>query len=207
MMPDTSTAPGTNQEAGTPVATPPKRTSGHRHTDVRDAVAEMAARAQEISQEAGSRIAQAMKDVISAGAGLAVFAVESARDLVQYMVRRGQMTQEEADKLMREVEAAGGKRAAPRPASRPSASTTAPSAPAAPVRPSAPAAAANGGKEKARAARNGARTPASAAAKRASKSGSSTSSSKRTSPAAKRSATRSGGSRATGKAPSRKKKR
>jgi polyhydroxyalkanoate synthesis regulator phasin len=73
-------------------------------------VAEMAARAQEISQEAGSKVAQAMKDVINAAAGLAGFAVESARDLVQYMVRRGQMTQEEADKLIREAEEAQSKR-------------------------------------------------------------------------------------------------
>lgn len=45
-----------------------------------------------------------MKDVINAAAGLTAFALESARELVQYMVRRGQMTQDEADKLMRDVE-------------------------------------------------------------------------------------------------------
>ncbi len=89
---------------------PPKRPPGHRSTDVRDTVAEMAARAQEISQEAGSKVSQAMKDVISAAAGLAGFAVESARDLVQYMVRRGQMTQEEADRLLRDAEEAASKR-------------------------------------------------------------------------------------------------
>ena len=77
---------------------------------MRDTVAEMAARAQEISQEAGSKMASAMKDVINAAAGLAGFAVESARDLVQFMVRRGQMTQEEADRLLREAEAAYAKR-------------------------------------------------------------------------------------------------
>jgi hypothetical protein len=76
----------------------------------------MAARAQEISQEAGSRMAAAMKDVINAAAGIADFAVESARDLAQYMVRRGQMTQEEADKLIREAEAAqAGRPARPKP--------------------------------------------------------------------------------------------
>src|SRR5665811_1727511 len=93
-----------------PVA--PRRPPGHRSTDVRDTVAEMAARAQEISQEAGSKVAAAMKDVIGAAAGLAGFAIESARDLVQYMVRRGQMTQEEADKLIREAEEAHGKKPA-----------------------------------------------------------------------------------------------
>ena len=91
----------------------PRRPPGHRSTDVRDTVAEMAARAQEISQEAGSKVAAAMKDVIGAAAGLAGFAIESARDLVQYMVRRGQMTQEEADKLMREAEEAYAKRPKP----------------------------------------------------------------------------------------------
>ncbi|HVT40459.1 MAG TPA: hypothetical protein VHE78_15555 [Gemmatimonadaceae bacterium] len=64
----------------------------------------MAAKAQEISMEAGSKMAAAMKDVINAAAGLTSFAIESSRDLVQYMVRRGQMTQEEADKLIREAE-------------------------------------------------------------------------------------------------------
>jgi hypothetical protein len=96
---------------GTPPApVPPKRSPGHRGADVRDTVAEMAAKAQEISLEAGSKMAAAMKDVISAAAGLSGFAIESARDLVQYMVRRGQMTQDEADKLIREAEEADGKR-------------------------------------------------------------------------------------------------
>jgi polyhydroxyalkanoate synthesis regulator phasin len=79
---------------------------------MRDTVAEMAERAQVISQEAGSKVAAAMKDVISAAAGIAGFAIESARDLVQYMVKRGQMTPEEADKLIREAEAAHEKRPA-----------------------------------------------------------------------------------------------
>jgi polyhydroxyalkanoate synthesis regulator phasin len=83
---------------------------GQRSSDARDAMAEMAERAQLISQEAGTKIAAAMKDVIGAAAGIAGFAVESARDLVQYMVRRGQMTQDEADRLIKEAEDAHGKR-------------------------------------------------------------------------------------------------
>jgi len=83
----------------------------------------MAARAHEISLEAGSKMAAAMKDVINAAAGLTGFAVESARDLVQYMVRRGQMTQDEADKLIREAEEAHGKR---NPGGTPPKSTAAP---------------------------------------------------------------------------------
>lgn len=89
-----------------------------RKPDNRDAMAEMAERAQMISQEAGTKITAAMKDVIAAAAGLAGFAVESARDLVQYMVRRGQISQDEADKLIREAEDSHGRRA-PRAAKQP----------------------------------------------------------------------------------------
>lgn len=98
--------------------TPPRRSPGHRGQDVRDTVAEMAAKAHEISLEAGSKMSGAMKNLIHAAAGITGFAVESARDIVQYMVRRGQMTQDEADRLLRDVEEAQGKRppAAPKPA-------------------------------------------------------------------------------------------
>jgi len=105
--------PQSNEGAPAPAATPepaPKRPPGHRGADMRDTVAELAERAQLISQEAGTKVAAAMKDVISAAAGIAGFAIESARDLVQYMVKRGQMTPEEGDKLMRDVEAAHDKR-------------------------------------------------------------------------------------------------
>jgi hypothetical protein len=108
---DAAKTPSPTPAAGTPVTPPPRRGPGHRGQDVRDAVAEMAARAHEISLEAGSKMASAMKDVINAAAGLTAFALESARELVQYMVRRGQMTQDEADKLLRDVESAHGKTA------------------------------------------------------------------------------------------------
>ena len=100
--------PASPQEA----SPPPARRPGHRPMDMRDTVAEMAERAQIISQEAGTKVAAAMRDVISAAAGITGFAIESARDLTQYMVRRGQMTPEEADKLIREAEAAHDKRPA-----------------------------------------------------------------------------------------------
>lgn len=124
----------TAETAAAPPTQPPRRTPGHRATDARDTVAEMALRAQEISQEAGSKIAQAMKDVINAAAGIATFAVESARDVVQYMVRRGQMTQEEADRIIREAEEAHARR---KPAGKPAAApvAAAPSAVSAPSRP------------------------------------------------------------------------
>jgi polyhydroxyalkanoate synthesis regulator phasin len=103
------TTPPSSDESPSPPP-PPRRSPGHRGQDVRDTVAELAARAHEISLEAGSKMAGALKDVINAAAGITSFAIESARDLVQYMVRRGQMTQEEADKLIREAEAANQKR-------------------------------------------------------------------------------------------------
>ncbi|MFN9215907.1 MAG: hypothetical protein ACK6DK_15260 [Gemmatimonadota bacterium] len=97
----------------TPPAAPaggPRRGPGHRGMDVRDAVAEMAARAQEISIEAGSKMTGALRDVIHAAAGLSNFALESARDLTSFFVKRGQMTQDDADKLLREAEEAAGKK-------------------------------------------------------------------------------------------------
>lgn len=96
---------------GAPATPPaPRRGPGHRGADVRDTVAEMTEKAQQLSLEAGSKVAAAMKEVIHAAAGLTGFAMESARDLVQYMVRRGQMRPEEAEKLLREVEEAQSKR-------------------------------------------------------------------------------------------------
>jgi polyhydroxyalkanoate synthesis regulator phasin len=131
-MPDTPkpavATPATPAPAvGTPPV-PPKRSPGHRGADVKDTVAEMAAKAHEISLEAGSKMAAAMKDVVGAAAGLTGLVLESARDLLQYMVRRGQMTQEEADKLMREVEASHAKR-------KPSSPPPAPAAIRTPARP------------------------------------------------------------------------
>lgn len=110
---DSSNETVQDQSEPAPTPPPPRRSPGHRGQDVRDTVAELAARAHEISLEAGSKMSGALRDVIGAAAGLTAFAVESARDLVQYMVRRGQMTQEEADKLIREAEEAAAKRPKP----------------------------------------------------------------------------------------------
>jgi hypothetical protein len=96
---DDGHAPGSETPA-------PTRRAGARGADVRDAVAEMTVRAHEISQDAGARMTSALRDVINAAAGLAGFAVESARDLVQFMVRRGQMSASEAEQLLRDAEAA-----------------------------------------------------------------------------------------------------
>jgi len=120
---------------GAVVPPAPRRGPGHRGADVRDTVAEMTEKAQQLSLEAGSKVSGAMKDVIYAAAGMTGFAIESARDLLQYMVRRGQMRNEEAEKLLREVEEAHATRkpGTPHPAPRPAAPyTPKPSTPAAP---------------------------------------------------------------------------
>lgn len=89
-----------------PAAPTPRRGPGHRAADARDTAAEMAQRAHEISLEAGSRMAGAMRDVVGAAAGLGPFVIESVRELISYMVRRGQMNQDEADLLVQQAEAA-----------------------------------------------------------------------------------------------------
>jgi hypothetical protein len=139
--PQPSEAPSVAPAAQATTPPVPRRGPGHRGADMRDTVAEMAERAQLISQEAGSKIAGAMKDVIAAAAGLAGFAIESARDLVQYMVRRGQMTQEEADRIIRDAEEAHGRRS-PEERARPTASKIAAEAAAAAAAARAAAAAA-----------------------------------------------------------------
>lgn len=95
----------------------------------------MAAKAHEISLEAGSKMAAAMKDVINAAAGISAFSIESARDLAQFMVRRSQMTQDEAEKLLASAEEASAKnRKAKKPAAAPAAKPAAKKA-AAPKKP------------------------------------------------------------------------
>ena len=104
---DGDTDPIIESDEAPPAAAPaPRRGPGHRAADARDTAAEMAARAHEISLEAGSRMSGAMREVIGAAAGLSAFAIESARDLIHYMVRRGQMTQDEGDALIHDAEQA-----------------------------------------------------------------------------------------------------
>src|SRR6476619_6752758 len=108
---------------------PPKRSPGPRGADVKDTVAEMAAKAHEISLEAGSKMSAAMKDVVNAAAGLTGFVMESDRDLVQFMARRRQMTHEEAYTLIPQVEVHQPRRKAlaPAPTAKPDPARHAPS--------------------------------------------------------------------------------
>ena len=104
------TKPGTSE---TPAGAHPGARPYQRPSDTRDTMADLNQRAQALSREAGGRVSSAMRDAIGTAAGLAGFAVESARDLVQYMVRRGQMTQEEADAVLHDAEEAQRKRGGP----------------------------------------------------------------------------------------------
>ena len=54
----TATAPAPSVGSTAPAPVPPKRSPGHRGADVKDTVAEMAAKAHEISLEAGSKMAE-----------------------------------------------------------------------------------------------------------------------------------------------------
>jgi hypothetical protein len=159
-----ATVPVAVDANGAPI--PPKRSPGHRGADVKDTVAEMAAKAHEISLEAGSKMAAAMKEVVSAAAGLTGFAIESARDLVQYMVRRGQMTQDEADKLIREAEEFQSKRKGSAPKAPAAASKPAPAKSAA--KPAAKKPAAKAAPAKKSAAKAPAKKSAKPAAKKSS---------------------------------------
>jgi len=102
------------------------------------AVAKIAVRAQAIRAEAGSKFTGAMRELVYAAAGLTGFAVETARDVVQFLVRGGQMAQDEGERLLREAEAASKRRVAagrvPQPPVASGAEVAAPAVPAKRVR-------------------------------------------------------------------------
>jgi urease accessory protein UreF len=58
-----------------------------------------------------SPVADALGNVIRAGARLAEFSVQDAEELVRYATRRGLLGQEEGDRLLAEVHAAEQRRA------------------------------------------------------------------------------------------------
>lgn len=158
-MPDTpqvaANAADVTDESEESTAPAARRSPGHRAMDVHETMAELTRRAHEISADANNKMASAMRDVIGAAAGFATFAVESARDLVQFMVRRGQMTQTEADRLIRDAEAAVAERT-PRGTAKAEPRTTTPAE-------SSASPAKEPGRRKS--ARSSAKTPAKATAK------------------------------------------
>lgn len=98
-------ARGTREKAG-----PPRAAGGRLPKPA--AVAKIAARAEAIRTQAGSKLTGAMRELVYAAAGLTGFAVETARDVVQFLVRRGQMAQDEGERLLREAEVASKRRVA-----------------------------------------------------------------------------------------------
>ena len=100
MTPDVPVAPA--EVAPTP-APPVKRSPGHRGTDIRDTVAEMTARANEIQFEAGSKMANALRNIVRAAIADTELSLESTRDVVDYFRRRALMSTEDAQGLLDEV--------------------------------------------------------------------------------------------------------
>ena len=108
MTPEVPAAPPT-EVAPTPVP-PVKRSPGHRGTDIRDTVAEMTARANEIQFEAGSKMANALKNIVRAAIADTELSLESTRDVVDYFRRRALMSTEDAQGLLDEVAEYASKR-------------------------------------------------------------------------------------------------
>ena len=113
MIPDVPVAP---TEAAPATPTPPvKRSPGHRGTDIRDTVAEMTARANEIQFEAGSKMANALRNIVRAAIAETELSPESTRDVVDYFRRRALMSNEDAQGLLDEVMEYASKRKPPEP--------------------------------------------------------------------------------------------
>ncbi len=107
MTPDVPVAPATEVA---PAPVPVKRSPGHRGTDIRDTVAEMTARANEIQFEAGSKMANALRNIVRAAMDDTELSPESARDVVDYFRRRALMSTEDAQALLDEVKDYASKR-------------------------------------------------------------------------------------------------
>ena len=108
MTPDVPLVPA--DAAPTPAAAPIKRSPGHRGTDIRDTVAEMTARANEIQFEAGSKMANALRNIVRAAIADTELSLESTRDVVDYFRRRALMSTEDAQGLLDEVAEYASKR-------------------------------------------------------------------------------------------------
>ena len=93
-----------------PAPAPIKRSPGHRGTDIRDTVAEMTARANEIQFEAGSKMANALRNIVRAAIADTELSLESTRDVVDYFRRRALMSTEDAQGLLDEVAEFASKR-------------------------------------------------------------------------------------------------
>ena len=129
MNPDVPVAPA---EVAPAPAAPVKRSPGHRGTDIRDTVAEMTARANEIQFEAGSKMANALRNIVRAAIADTELSLESTRDVVDYFRRRALMSNEDAQGLLDEVMEYASKR---KPVEVPSAKTASGKPTAAKVQP------------------------------------------------------------------------
>jgi hypothetical protein len=110
MEPMTPEVPVVAPVEAAPTPAPIKRSPGHRGTDIRDTVAEMTARANEIQFEAGSKMANALKNIVRAAIADTELSLESTRDVVDYFRRRALMSTEDAQGLLDEVAEYASKR-------------------------------------------------------------------------------------------------
>jgi hypothetical protein len=89
--------------------TPSQRRSEAQQAEARDSLAELLERSRAIARQASSTLVSAFKDAMADPAVAGGFAVESARDLVQYLLRRGELTPGDADRLLKAAEGAAQK--------------------------------------------------------------------------------------------------
>lgn len=94
---------------GTPapsaLAQPQRRGEAHQ-AEARDSLVELLDRSRAIARQASSTLVAAFKDVMADPAVAGGFAVESARDLVQYLLRRGELAPADAERLLKLAESA-----------------------------------------------------------------------------------------------------
>lgn len=86
-----------------PFVAPSRRSEAQRAESIQ-AVAELTERAREIARDASTALVSAFKDVVADPATAGELSVESTRDLVQYLQRRGQITADDAERLIRSAE-------------------------------------------------------------------------------------------------------
>lgn len=107
----TMATPAVTGSVPSPFVAPPRRSEAQR-AEASQALAELTERARDIAQRASSALVAAFKDVVADPATAGELSVESTRDLVQYLQRRGQLTPEDAERLIRSAEAVAQRRPA-----------------------------------------------------------------------------------------------
>jgi len=113
---DPHVAPGATSAAPALLAQPQRRGEAG-HAESRDSLNELLERSRAIARQAATTLVTAFKEVMADPAVAGGFAVESARDLVQYLLRRGELSPADAERLLKVAESSAqrspAKRVAP----------------------------------------------------------------------------------------------